>query len=231
MGGTDSQEGRVFTVGENDTTAFLSGIFTDQPDLVSAIEAAYPIGSPGISSSYDQIAQIYTEFAFQCSQALWANDTASVNIPTWRYYFNASFTNTQGYPNLGVYHSSEISIVFGTYPKENATTQEVALSHAMQSAWARFAKNPMGGPGWNEVSTGTAGQVLVGAYDYQIGGVYTDAQGNVLEGAWDLGLFGNRGDAMASGITVIPQQEVDYRCGFWVPVYEAVAAMNPSSAE
>lgn len=231
LGGTDAQEGRVFTVGENDTDAFLSTIFADQPDVVDAVEAAYPIGSPGISSPYDQIAQIYTEFAFQCSQALWANDAASVNIPTWRYYFNASFVNTQGYPNLGVYHSSEISIVFGTYPKENATTQEVALSYAMQSAWARFAKNPMGGPGWNEVGTGTAGQVLSGAYEYVEGGVYSDAQGNVLEGAWDLGLFGNIGDAMGSGVTVIDQSDVDYRCGFWVPVYEAVAAMNAASPD
>ena len=231
MGGTTAQEGRVFTVGENDTQAFLSGIFADQPALVDQIIAAYPLGSPGISTPYDQIAQIYTEFAFQCSQALWANETAAVSIPTWRYYFNASFANTQGYPDLGVYHSSEISIVFGTYPKANATTQEVALSHAMQNAWARFAKNPMGGPGWNPVGTGQAGEVLVGASEMVLGGVYTDAEGDVLEGAWDLGVFGNRGDAKGSGIEVISEREVDYRCGFWVPVYRAVGAMNAASPD
>lgn len=231
IGGTNAQEGRVFTVGQNDTTAYLTGIFADQPDLIEAVEAAYPIGSLGIGSAYDQIAAIFTDFAFQCSQALWANATASVNIPAWRYYFNASFANTQPYPNLGVYHASEIPIVFGTFARENATTQEIALSHAMQSAWARFAKNPMGGPGWNEVSTGAAGQVLVGAYEFVEGGVYTDAQGNVLEGAWDLALFGNGGDVKSSGVTVIDQQDVDYRCGLWTPVYEAVAALSAAGGD
>lgn len=217
MGGTTSQEGRVFTVGENDTSAYLASLGLS--NSTAAIEAAYPLGSPGIRTPYDQIAQIFTELGFQCSQALWANATASVGVPTWRYYFNASFANTQPYPALGVYHSSEISIVFGTYPKVNATTQEVALSAAMQSAWARFAKNPMGGPGWNAVGTGQAGQVLVGADTYVEGGMYSDAQGDALQGEWNLGVFGNRGDALSSGVTVIPQSEVDYRCGLWTPLY------------
>ena len=231
MGGTDAQEGRVFVVGQNDTDAYLSAIFEDQPDIVSAVKEAYPLGSPGISTAYDQIAAIYTDFSFQCNQAKWANDTASIGIPTWRYYFNASFANTQGYPGLGVYHSSEIGIVFGTYPAENATTQEVALSHAMQGAWARFAKNPAGGPGWNQVGTGAAGQVLVGATETMLGGIYADANGDPVEGAFNLGLFGNTAAAMGAGVTVIDQNEVDYRCGFWVPVYEAVAKLNAASAE
>lgn len=231
MAGTTAQEGRVFTVGENDTDAFLSEIFADRTDVIDAVKAAYPIGSPDIGSPYDQIAQMYTEFAFQCSQAVWANATASIGVPTWRFYFNASFVNTQIYPDLGVYHASEIPIVFGTYPKENVTTQEVALSHSMQSAWARFAKNPMGGPGWNEVGSGTAGKVLVGAYELVEGGVYNDAQGNVLEGAWDLGVFGNIGDALGGGVTMVAQEEVDYRCGFWLPVYEAFAARAEAGTE
>lgn len=140
------------------------------------------------------------DFIFQCPQAKWANDTVSVGIPAWRYYFNASFVNTQGYPGLGVYHSSEIPLVFGTYPSANTTTQEYALSNAMMSAWARFAKNPVGGPGWNAVGTGSAGAVLVGASE--LGGMYMDASGNIVNGAWDLGLWGNRYDSMGSGITV-----------------------------
>lgn len=229
LGGTNSQEGRVFTVGQNNTNAYLATIFGNNSNAIAAVEAAYAIGSPGIHSTYDQIAAIFTDATFQCSQAEWANATASIGIPTWRYLFNASFANTQAYPNLGVYHSSEIYIVFGTYPKDNATTQEVALSTAMMSAWARFAKNPMGGPGWNEIGTGQAGKVLVGAYDYEMGGVYAGPQGNVLNGSWDLGLFGNAEDVASSGVTVIAQQEVDYRCGLWTPVYEAVSQLSKSS--
>ena len=220
LGGTNAQEGRVFTVGVNDTTAFLSTYFGNDTQLIKTIEAAYPLGQDGINTPYDQAAQIFTEFFFQCPQALWANATAKVGIPAWRYYFNASFVNTQAYPDLGVYHSSEIEIVYGTYLPENTTTQEYALSKAMQTAWATFAKNPMGGPGWNQVSTGAAGPVLVGASGISLGGIYMDAMGSVTSGAWDLGLWGNRGNgAMGSGITVIDQYEVDYRCPLWNAVY------------
>jgi acetylcholinesterase len=219
LGGTDAQEGRVFTVGTNDTTAYLDTLVGDQPDLIKAIEAAYPIGEDGIETPYDQSAQIFTEFFFQCPQALWANATASVGIPAWRYYFNASFYNTQGFPAAGVYHSSEIEIVFSTFTPVNTTTQEYALSNSMRGAWARFAKNPTGGPGWNGVGTGAAGPALSGAIDVVEGGVYMDASGNVLTGAWDLGLFGNRYDAMGSGITVIDQSDIDYRCGLFTALY------------
>ena len=218
LGGTDAQEGRVFVVGQNDTTAYLESLGITAQSDIQAIEAAYPIGSLGIETPYDQIAAIFTDLVFTCGQALWANATASVGIPAWRYYFNASFVNTQGYPGLGVYHSSEIEIVFSSLTTINTTTQEYALSNSMRGAWARFAKNPAGGPGWNAVGTGAAGPVLVGATSVELGGVYIDNGGNVLEGAWDLGLFGNRGDAMGSGVNVIDQYEIDYRCGIWAPL-------------
>lgn len=223
MGGTNSQEGRVLAVGQNDTTAFLqSSLGTTNETYIQLVEAAYPLGENGINTPYDQISQIFTELAFQCPQALWASDSASVGIPTWRYYFNASFTNTQLYPGIGVYHASEIPIVFSTYPTANTTTQEYALSTAMRGAWARFAKNPMGGPGWNAIGTGAAGAVLVGAEQLELGGVYTDAAGSIVEGSWDLGLFGNRYEAMSSGISVIEQAEVDYRCELFAPLYLSV---------
>lgn len=213
------QEGRVFVVGQNNTTTYLEGLLgnASSPAIIRAIEAAYPIGSPGIATPYDQIAQIFTELVFQCPQAQWANASAAGGISTWRYYFNASFINTQAYPDLGVYHSSEIPIVYSTYSynPENTTTQEYALSNAMRSAWATFAKNPSGGPGWNPVGTGGAGPVLVGANDIELGGIYMDASGAIVNGAWDLGLWGNRYEAMGSGITVIDQYEVDFRCGLW----------------
>ena len=94
----------------------------------------------------------------------------------------------------------------------------------MQSVWAKFAKNPHRGPGWNPVGTGTTGSVLVGAYAQQVGGVYRDgsADANVLAGSWNLGLLGNRGDAMASGVTVVSQHEADYRCGLFAPYFQAL---------
>jgi len=193
---------RVFVVGVNNTAAYLQSIFGNETALISALEAAYPLGQNGLNTPYDQVAQIFTELEFQCGQAKWANDTASIGIPAWRYYFNASFVNTQSYPELGVFHSSEIAMVFSTYEyrSANTTTQEYALSNAMRGAWARFAKNPMGGPGWNQVGTGSAGAVLVGASTIEVGGVLQSANASVEHGAWDLGVWGNSGNAFSSGI-------------------------------
>lgn len=188
MGGTNAQEGRVFVVGQNDTTAYLESVLGDHPKLIKSIEAAYPVGQDGLNTPYDQIAQFFTEFNFQCSQALWANATASVGIPTWRYYFNASFINTQGYPDLGVYHSSEIPMVYTTFLPENTTTQEYALSTAMRGVWARFAKNPIGGPGTylttltilfgSKANTATATLPLCLLLHFELGNFSCEASGD-----------------------------------------------------
>jgi carboxylesterase type B len=61
--------------------------------------------------------------------------------------------DTGTFPGEGAVHASEVPIVFGTYATGNATDQEVALSKYMQHAWASFAKNPDGGPGWPQMGT------------------------------------------------------------------------------
>ena len=79
--------------------------------------------------------------------------------------------------------------MFGTYSPINATAQEYALSQYMRGAWAQFARNPILGPGWNPLGT--------------------------FNGT-DLGVLGTNGSA---GVTVIPQIEVDSRCGLLEPLY------------
>ena len=123
--------------------------------------------------------------------ALFANASASVGYPTWRYYYNASFPNAQGFPNGGVYHSTEIPIVFGTYSTAGATPQEIALSKFMQTTLANFAKNPALGPGW--AKTGTPG-------------------GKVL------GVLGANG---GSGVTIVNPEALDARCALFEPIYAA----------
>jgi carboxylesterase type B len=223
LGGTNAQEGRVFQVGQTNLTAYVQATFGIlAPALIPEIEAAYPIGSNGLSNDYDVISQISTEITFQCPQALWANATASVGIPTWRYYYNASFVNTQAYPQLGAYHASEIPLVFRTYERANTTTQEYALAQFMQSTWARFAKNPYAGPGWNAIGSGAEGSVLVGAYDLVMGGLYQDQNATVIEGDWSLGVLGDVGNVRGSGVTVLPQSGLDYRCSLFRPIFEAI---------
>ncbi|CAF1552733.1 unnamed protein product [Adineta steineri] len=89
-----------------------------------------------------------------------ANDAAkSTGQPIWRYVYNAYFPNQQPLPGLRAYHSSEIFEIFGTYNQHGATQQQIQLSNFMQTAWANFAKNPSGGPGWNSISSGTLGEL------------------------------------------------------------------------
>lgn len=120
------------------------------------------------------------------------NASVGEQIPTWRYYFNATIPNLQpeGYPTLGAFHGADLDMVWGTYPTVNATDQEVALSAVMQTAWANFAKGPMRGPGW-EASDGTSDQ---------------------------LACLGCRG---SSGIQMMSTSELDARCSQYAPLFTA----------
>ncbi|KEF53880.1 uncharacterized protein A1O9_10282 [Exophiala aquamarina CBS 119918] len=149
--GTVANDGLLFVLGENDTQAYLEEVIPNQPSLYPAILEAYLIRSPGIGSTQDQIAAIETEVRFQCPSAIVAQDTQNLGIPTWRYYYNATFENLALFAGSEVYHSSEIGIVFGTYPVANDTALEVQTNKYMQGAWAAFAKDPTNGPGWKQV--------------------------------------------------------------------------------
>ena len=78
----------------------------------------------------------------------------------------------------------------------------------MNGAWAKFAKDPVGGPGWNAIGTGAS---------YWLGG--SDQ---------DLGVLGNVGNQNGSGVTVISESEVDYRCNIYKPLYAAVSGVQIS---
>lgn len=69
-----------------------------------------------------------------------------------RYFYNATIQELELFPTAGVYHSSEIPLVWGTY-RLNAPTNPLAqkLSAYMMGAWAGFAKHPMQGPGWPQL--------------------------------------------------------------------------------
>ncbi|KAJ5226513.1 hypothetical protein N7468_007738 [Penicillium chermesinum] len=149
--GSNADEAKPFAIGLNDTDQFLWKVgfgltanrFTD----------AYPVGAPDIHNQNDQIAAIATDLVYHCTTATIANDSSFVDIPTWRYFFNATFPNTEIFKGSGAYHSAEIPLVFGTYEGSTATVFEEQVSRAMQKSWAGFAKNPSAGPGWDQVPT------------------------------------------------------------------------------
>jgi acetylcholinesterase len=201
MSGTVAEESRVFQLGTTNLTAFLQASFGNFPQLWPILSQAYNTSSSG-AGDYDIASAIATDFTFQCLTALYANATATAGIPTWRYYFNASFPNTQVFPGLGVFHASEIPIIFYTFPTENMTIQQEVLGNYMRGAWADFAKNPEKGPGW--VAVGAAGQ-YAGAEEDQ-----------------DLAVLGDVRDVIGGGATVVRQSEIDRRCAIFRPVYEAL---------
>lgn len=85
LGGTNADEGSLFTYGDANTTAYLAASLPGAPmTYISEIEKAYPIGSQGISNSAQQIAKIATEYLFQCDAARQLRDTKTSGLKTWR---------------------------------------------------------------------------------------------------------------------------------------------------
>jgi carboxylesterase type B len=78
-------------------------------------------------------------------------------VPLWRYEYFGDWPNLRLYPGSGAYHTSEVSMVFGTMEDltgDPNTVQQVAVSAYMMGAWATFARDPTKGLsdllGWPE---------------------------------------------------------------------------------
>ena len=201
--GSNAQEGRVFQYGKTDLDAYLKETFP--ANMAAQIRAAYPLHAPGLQSNYDIMSAIMTDVQFTCPAFLQAHGSYVAGYPSWRYYLNATFPNLQTFPNAGVYHASEIALIFGWHGKlpiagsqTPSPPQEDALSEFIQGAWAKFAKNPAGGPGWQKVGRGHIGLPLNGSEPE------------------DLGVLGASG---SSGVTLVSRKAVDAKCAMFVPLY------------
>ncbi|KAF2751036.1 cholinesterase [Sporormia fimetaria CBS 119925] len=203
--GSNAQEGRVYSIGQNNLTAYLQTTF-QVPALMDAVRAAYPRGVAGLNTDYDIISAIYTDLIFTCPGAKVANASEAAGYNTWRYLYAGNFPNLNAKELIGIdlqaFHSAEIKMVFSTYgnttsPDNNGSTaQQEALSNYMRGAWANFARNPLAGPGWNRLGTfnGTA-----------------------------LGVLG-LGDS--AGVELKESRYADSRCAVFQPVYDRA---NPTS--
>ena len=155
--GTNAQEGRSIAPQTElalpgiTNEEFLNLSYPNEPALQSAILAAYT--PEQTSQPYGLPALVITDGLFLCPVSIFSNAASANGYDVWRYYYNASFPNLQSFPNAGVYHASEISEVFGTYPSVNATVEQARVSKELQTVWANFAKNPETGPGWARLST------------------------------------------------------------------------------
>ncbi|KAK8090519.1 alpha/beta-hydrolase [Apiospora phragmitis] len=198
--GTNANEGTMWTGSWTDLASYVAAFPMLAPHA-AALNSTYPLEGRGpngelLADGWHVNAAIDTDVEFTCPASRVAQDTAfHLGLPVWRYWFNATFPNTALGDGLGVYHSSEIPIVFGSYPQANATAEEARLSAAMQTAWADFAKDPYGAdPGWRPVGAGDAGGYPVAAFD-----VGTDPS--------------------AKGWALMDNGTVDSACGVFEPIY------------
>lgn len=188
----------------NEASAFLQGTTLDElfagflgKSTSALFLALYRPLYQGFPSPEARDEALATDFVFTCTTSLLASDSSFVNIPTWRYFFNASFPNTELFPGSGAYHSAEIRPIFGTNPSKGATPFQIDSSKATQKAWADFAKNPNAGPGWDKA---TLVQIL---------------GGGATPGESDIG---------RSASTTVKASKVDNRCLIYQPIYTAITA-------
>ncbi|PPJ52325.1 hypothetical protein CBER1_10650 [Cercospora berteroae] len=165
--GTNRDEGRLYTgsvgvdnvdvLNRSSVVGWIQGYV--MVDISTIIDEIYLTYSEAIlSDAFLLVSQIQTDLLFNCPAKALSEALVSARrrlwreSHVWRYRYDAEFPNLEIFPRAGVYHSSEIPIVFGTYPEENATTQQTQLSAELQAIWAGMGRNPSAGPGRTEVS-------------------------------------------------------------------------------
>lgn len=182
--GTNADEGSILTSVMPDSQTLFQGIFGNDTRSQALARATYPRNA----TENELKSGVVTDYLYTCLTSTIANTLNSAGLKVWRYFFNASFPNNRPFPSAGAWHTSEINLVFGTYPRNNQTTvQQIMLSKHMQQSWADFAKNPQGGPGWARVRNGPG----------------------------ELHIFGSNG---TSGTGSVKAESVDGVCKIYLPV-------------
>ena len=63
---------------------------------------------------------------------------------------------------------------------------------------------------------------MSGASTQVRGGLYQDLLGNVRRGDWNIGVLGDVADVKGSGVTVLPQSDLDSKCAIYLPIFKAL---------
>ncbi|RSL55960.1 hypothetical protein CEP53_006944 [Fusarium sp. AF-6] len=118
--GTNGDEGSVLASVMPRSELLLDGIFGNDTDSKRLARSAYPT-----DATDDELKSlITTDYTYTCTTSMITHTAASAGQRVWCYCFNASFPNNQPFPGAGVWHISEIPLVFGTYKEDNRTTAE-----------------------------------------------------------------------------------------------------------
>ncbi|KAF8313074.1 alpha/beta-hydrolase [Clavulina sp. PMI_390] len=122
----------------------LVKLYPDNPALGSpfaplTVSPSYRFYEPLATNQYKRNAAVFGDSLFQAGRRLLLDAYLAIDkrYPAYNYHF---VQNTPGAtPALGVYHSSEISYVYGKYATLNATSVTGQTSLVMLDAWLQFA--------------------------------------------------------------------------------------------
>ncbi|KPI35427.1 Cocaine esterase [Cyphellophora attinorum] len=206
--GSNAEEGRLYSIDVTSLYAYINASFpnpTNNPAISSLVQTLNETYTAVSTDPFISVAALVTDSTFQCPAAIVGRETAQVGVPTYRYYYNASFPNLELFPRAGVWHSSEVPVVFETFPQGTATQWQKDLSAGIGKIWADFAREPATGgggdlPGLPELAVlGGGARAENGDSDRGDGQVVKVVGGDVIG-------------------------EVDARCGIWEAVYDARCA-------
>lgn len=203
MMGTIAEEGRAL-VNRNITLETFNAAYLSEPLITQEQrDAIYEVYSniSSLKTDFDIAAAIYTDFFWQCPQAILANISSTIN-PTWRYYFNTSITALlpSDLSWLQKFHGSDVALLFSAPSFEDfpLTPQLYTFAKYLRSMVGRFVRNPKGGPGWPKV-----GSEMYAPFDVA-----------------NLGDVGN--EAGVAGVTMVDERVLDERCRLFEDIYPLI---------
>ncbi|EFR01662.1 para-nitrobenzyl esterase [Nannizzia gypsea CBS 118893] len=149
--GSTLDDGSTFAYGKGDNVTAFIGSLSFPPGVAEAITKLYAPNSTattGLSTGNQIISQMITDSTFRCPAGFTANlTTTALKARVWQYLFNDPAARHPEYPDLGVYHTSDIAYVFGT---QGLRDPGQANKLWLQKLWADFVKDPQAGPGWRQ---------------------------------------------------------------------------------
>ncbi|RSM19865.1 hypothetical protein CDV31_001223 [Fusarium ambrosium] len=161
--GTIAEEGRALVNRNITMKTFLDAYLAEPLATKKQQEAILKVykADPKLKNDFDVAAAIYTDFFWQCPQGILANISASIDNPTWRFYFNTSITTLFGekYSWMGKFHGSDVALLFSTPTFEGDagripfTPQLYTFAKYFRSVAGQFIRNPEAGPGWPSVGS------------------------------------------------------------------------------
>ncbi|RAL17455.1 carboxylesterase [Aspergillus homomorphus CBS 101889] len=175
------------------------GYIADTPAIISncANEAAplYPLSLDNVTAGpWQPGVNAVTLRDWLCVSANTSVVRQRAGLKTYRYEWAGNFSNVSPLPWMGAYHSSDLTMTFGTFgiARGQGTAEEVATSRVMQDYFFEFIKDPVRGlerKGWAAFDSDAENGGVMKRFGAQ-GVAEQDVAGDEVQGAcWGEGNY------------------------------------------